>query len=92
MVFADKGYVDDGAYGVQYDLEQFYDPPPKRHGNGQPTSFADGHCEYRKWTDKRTIDMTWANKGDPQPCNQDLYWLQKVIWGKFGFTPSCPPE
>ena len=98
MIFADKGYADNGAYGVLYDsstgynpeVRGFWDVPPKRHGNGQPTSFADGHIEYRKWVDKRTVDYVWA--GNAGPCNQDVFWLQKVIWGGLGYTPTCPPK
>jgi hypothetical protein len=93
MVFGDQGYTSSGAYAIQYDREEFWDPPPKNHG-GQPLSFADGHCEFHKWTDSRTKEINWDNKDDPAfcYCNQDLYWLQKVIWGKLGYEPSCPPE
>jgi len=31
------------------------DPPPVRHGNGTNFSFADGHSEYFKWKDPRTM-------------------------------------
>jgi prepilin-type N-terminal cleavage/methylation domain-containing protein len=97
MVFADKGYSDNGAYGVQSDKEEFYDPPPKLHGYGQPTSFADGHCEYHKWVDSRTKDVDWDHKDDPAlcHCNQDLHWLIRVIWGKLGPSidiSGCPKE
>jgi prepilin-type processing-associated H-X9-DG protein len=93
MVFADQGYSSNGAYAVQYDREQFYDSPPRIHG-GQPLSFADGHAEYHKWVDQRTMEVTWATGRDFAlcHCNQDLYWLQKVIWGQLGYVPSCPPE
>jgi hypothetical protein len=105
MVFADKGYVDGGAYGVigcndggisvnQNPATQgFFDVPPKRHGAGQPTSFADGHCDYRKWVDKRTIDFVWGSTVD-QTCNLDMYWLEKVSWGLlcFPIPDKCRPD
>ena len=93
MVFADQGYASNGAFAVQYDREGFWDAPPIIHG-GLPTSFADGHCEFHKWTDQRTMEVTWDNRNDPAicNCNQDLYWLQKVIWGRLAYEPSCPPE
>ena len=88
MVFADKGYADNGAYGVQANEEAdgFWDVPPTRHGNGQPTSFADGHTEYRKWMDKRTLEFIRQNAEDPSshsgitlasPDNEDIHWLIK---------------
>jgi prepilin-type N-terminal cleavage/methylation domain-containing protein len=93
MVFADQGYASNGAYAVQYAQEAhgWHDPPPKRHGNGQPTSFADGHTEYRKWVDLRTINYNWGDSTD-QSGNQDLYWVQKIVWGKLGYKPSQTPE
>jgi hypothetical protein len=92
MVFADQGYASNGAYAVKYDQEAhgWHDVPPKTHG-GQPTSFADGHCEFHKWVDQRTINYYWADPAD-QTRNQDLYWVQKVVWGQLGYVPSCPPE
>jgi prepilin-type N-terminal cleavage/methylation domain-containing protein len=91
IVFVDIGYAKTGSYGVYYDREKFRDVPAKQHGNGQPASFADGHCEFRKWVDHRTIKYYPEDPTD-QKCNQDLYWLQKVIWGNLGYTPSCTPE
>ncbi|MGA2172625.1 MAG: hypothetical protein ABSG82_06380 [Sedimentisphaerales bacterium] len=94
FVFVDQQYQSNGAFAVQYDKEEFWDTPPMFHGFGMPSSFADGHAEYHQWADQRTKDVTWATRGDPAlcHCNQDLYWLQKVIWGKLGYVPSCPPE
>jgi prepilin-type N-terminal cleavage/methylation domain-containing protein len=85
MVFADQGYSSKGAYAVRYVEARFHDTPPKRHGNGQPSSFADGHCEYRKWVDPRTINNTGMDDPTPQldpTCNQDLIWMQKAVWGR----------
>jgi prepilin-type processing-associated H-X9-DG protein len=92
MVFADQGYQSNGAFAVFYDRESFWDAPPVvYHGYGMPVSFADGHCEFHKWVDQRTATYYWGNPVS-QACNQDLYWLQKVIWGQLGYVHSCPPE
>jgi prepilin-type N-terminal cleavage/methylation domain-containing protein len=97
MVFADQGVASKGAYAVWYSKPLFWDKPPNRHGNGQPLSFADGHCEYRKWVDPRTINNTGPDDTTDQmnpTCNKDLIWLQKVIWGKLGYTlpANCTPD
>ena len=52
-----------------------------RHNDGCNLSFADGHCEYWKWKDPRTIDL--ANlKIEPEDAsenNPDLDRLHKVL-------------
>jgi hypothetical protein len=101
MVFGDLGYASNGAYGVVAGpgganvdpaTRGFWDPPPKRHGQGQPASFVDGHTEYHKWVDKRTWNYYWNDPTD-QTCNQDMYWLQHVVWGQVSFIypAKCPP-
>ncbi len=99
MVFADQGYASTGAYAIQYTKEAFWDTPPMLHGYGQPTSFADGHCEYHKWADSRTKQITWDNHDDPAlcHCNQDLHWIIRAVWGKLSpevmaITADCPKE
>jgi prepilin-type N-terminal cleavage/methylation domain-containing protein/prepilin-type processing-associated H-X9-DG protein len=66
------------------------DPPPVRHGNGTNFSFADGHSEYWKWKDPRTISYGRLEVGSrpDQPGNPDLHRVQKAVWGKLGYTPS----
>ncbi len=68
------------------------DPPPVRHGNGTDFSFADGHSEYWKWKDQRTVDYgTMIVGANPhQPGNPDLHRVQKAVWGKLGYTPTTP--
>jgi prepilin-type processing-associated H-X9-DG protein len=58
-------------------------PPPLRHGKGTTMSFADGHCEYRKWVDSRT------QSGDlscNQDCNKDIFYMQRIVCG--GLNPE----
>ena len=61
-----------------------------RHGNGTNFSFADGHSEYWKWKDPRTISygMMEVGSGPDQKGNEDLYRVQKAVWGKLGYSES----
>jgi prepilin-type processing-associated H-X9-DG protein len=65
------------------DLWKWWDPPPIRHGDGTTFSFADGHSEYYKWEDQRTLDFGFlgqAFSGD-QNGNPDLVKSQIGCWG-----------
>ena len=61
-----------------------------RHDNGTSFSFADGHSEYWKWKDPRTVEYATMTVGaDPhQPGKPDLYQVQEAVWGKLGYTPT----
>jgi len=93
MVFADEGGdVTSESYTAYYNQERWWDVPSWRHSDGMTFSFADGHSEYWKWMDKRTIELA----KDPdythdQLGNQDLYRVQIAIWGKLGYTPTETP-
>jgi len=52
----------------------WWDPPPIRHGDGTTFSFADGHVEYWKWQDHRTIEFGLEMRAfsPPQPDNPDI--------------------
>jgi prepilin-type N-terminal cleavage/methylation domain-containing protein/prepilin-type processing-associated H-X9-DG protein len=61
----------------------WWDPPPIRHGDGTNFAFADGHSEYWKWEDKRTIEFgllmqAWS---EVQENNPDLYKSEVGVWG-----------
>jgi hypothetical protein len=49
-------------------------------------SFADGHSDYHKWEDSRTI--AFGKRIPPtafsenQPGNPDLHWAAVAMWGK----------
>ena len=66
------------------------DPPPVRHGEGTTFSFGDGHSEYWKWKDQRTVDygMMKVGANPSQPGNPDLHKVQNGVWGKLGYTPT----
>jgi len=86
-------FVDDGGTGLSalggwtcYVLEEkWWDPPPIRHGNGTNFSFADGHSDYCKWDDPRTIEF--GKRVPPkafsevQPGNEDIRKSSVGMWG-----------
>ncbi|MDI6448457.1 prepilin-type N-terminal cleavage/methylation domain-containing protein [Anaerobaca lacustris] len=87
-VFLDDGGTCPSALGgwtVYADQWQWWDPPPVRHGDGTNFSFADGHADYRKWSDPRTLEFgkripPTAFSG-AQPDNEDIYWSSVTVWG-----------
>ena len=87
MVFVDEGKISNHAFAVSYIQPEWLDLPPVRHGKGTNVSFADGHSEYWKWTDPRTIELGDQEKGveKTQPGNPDLVRLQKAVWGRLGY-------
>jgi prepilin-type N-terminal cleavage/methylation domain-containing protein/prepilin-type processing-associated H-X9-DG protein len=99
IVFIDEGWVSPDAFAVNYNSEQWFDAPPVRHGDGTNVSFADGHCEYKKWRGTDPIKLgnaalfhsshTWEDRTPKTPEGfQDLYWVQKGTWGRLGYTLS----
>jgi prepilin-type processing-associated H-X9-DG protein len=73
-----SGYPDNPQlYGFTSDLPGMY------HNRACGFSFADGHCEIRKWLDARTTPPL-VRGGDPlgimstaSPHNPDVAWLQE---------------
>lgn len=86
MVFLGECPVTKGSWGVLYSQERWWDPAPVRHGKGSTFSFADGHAEYWKWKDKRTIEYNWEDTS--QPGNEDLHNVQRAVWGRLGYKPG----
>jgi prepilin-type N-terminal cleavage/methylation domain-containing protein/prepilin-type processing-associated H-X9-DG protein len=95
-------FVDDGKcpgtgntsvspWDVGYTVSMWHDKPAVRHSNGTTWSFADGHSEYHKWKDPRTVEL--AN--DPtkydsmcsvsHPDSVDLVWATKGVWGRTSY-------
>jgi len=99
-VFIDEGRLSPNSWGIWYDQERWWDQATARHGDGTNFSFADGHSEYWKWKDPLTIEIAkmdynyWQGTGrfdlslSSTLGNQDLYRVQKAVWGKLGYTPS----
>jgi prepilin-type N-terminal cleavage/methylation domain-containing protein/prepilin-type processing-associated H-X9-DG protein len=80
--------VSKGSWGISCTKEGWFDPPPMRHGKGSAYSFADGHSEYWKWRDKRTIETVYTGEHQIQPGNEDLHRVQRAVWGQLCYTPS----
>jgi prepilin-type N-terminal cleavage/methylation domain-containing protein/prepilin-type processing-associated H-X9-DG protein len=101
-VFLDEGRLSPASWTIWYDQERWWDQITIRHGEGTNFSFADGHSEYWKWQDPRTIEIaemdydSWQSTGrhgslSYSPGNPDLYRVQKSVWGELGYTPSSIP-
>jgi prepilin-type processing-associated H-X9-DG protein len=76
-----------GGWTVWATKWSWWDPPPIRHGDGTTFSFADGHSEYHKWRDPRTLEFgnrvpLVANTGEIQTDNEDIHWSSLVVWGQ----------
>jgi prepilin-type N-terminal cleavage/methylation domain-containing protein len=67
-------------FGVQMVNDSFFNFPNSSHTRGGVVSFADGHTEYHRWRDQRTITAfspAYHNHDDPSPGNQDIVWLRQ---------------
>ena len=87
-VFVDDGGTCPSALGgwtVWATKWQWWDPPPVRHGDGTNFSFADGHVDYHKWKDPRTIEfgkrIPPTATSEVQDGNEDIYWSSITVWG-----------
>jgi prepilin-type processing-associated H-X9-DG protein len=60
--------------------DSFFNFPSSSHNRGGVVSFADGHTEYHRWRDQRTITAYSADyhqHRDSSPNNPDLVWLRQ---------------
>jgi prepilin-type N-terminal cleavage/methylation domain-containing protein/prepilin-type processing-associated H-X9-DG protein len=67
-------------FGVQMVQDYFFNWPNSSHSRGGVVSFADGHVDYHRWRDQRTITAYSADYHDHQdssPRNPDLFWLRE---------------
>jgi prepilin-type N-terminal cleavage/methylation domain-containing protein/prepilin-type processing-associated H-X9-DG protein len=93
LIFIDEGLATPDAYAVQFDRAQWWDQPVTRHGDGTTFGYADGHADYHKWRAGETVKLgrdqtrTWIGSFLPttEEGKADVQWLQKGIWGKFGY-------
>jgi len=66
-------------FGVYMTQDSFFNFPNSSHNRGGVVSFADGHTEYHRWRDQRTIKAYSADyhqHRDYSPNNADLVWLR----------------
>jgi len=105
IVFLDEGRITPDSYATHYQNERWWDPPFVRHGDGTNVSFADGHADYWKYMGAKTLEtgkLAAVSGLDANPLHQmqpiseedfqDLYKMQKAVWGKLGYTPSRAPR
>jgi prepilin-type N-terminal cleavage/methylation domain-containing protein/prepilin-type processing-associated H-X9-DG protein len=82
LTFADA-YADSLCwpyFGVYMTQDSFFNFPNSSHNRGGVISFADGHVDYHRWRDQRTITAYSADyhqHHDSSPSNQDLGWLRE---------------
>jgi len=90
VVFVDDIWMDWCSWSLFYDRESWFNPPPARHSGGTTWGFADGHSEYWKWKDPRTLEYSWdwVITSPYQPGNEDLHRTQRAVWGELGYKPS----
>jgi len=76
--------IDDGSFTVRIPGDVGWIPtywvelPGSRHNGGTVISFADGHSEFKKWTDARTKKSVQRIKYLPaMEENPDAAWLQE---------------
>ncbi len=86
FVFIDQGgdaYNMMGGWTCYVNEGRWWDPPPVYHNDGTNFSFADGHVEYWKWTDPRTVEFGRKRMAgsEPQPDNDDIRRTQIATWG-----------
>lgn len=92
MVFIDEGRVPWDSFAVRCKPLRWWDAPQARHGFGTNFSFADGHVEYWKWTNKKTIEAgelflnnKWVTGGDQSgqysENNEDLERVGRSYFG-----------
>jgi prepilin-type N-terminal cleavage/methylation domain-containing protein/prepilin-type processing-associated H-X9-DG protein len=96
IVFLDEGRLSSNSWTIWYDQERWWDQITARHGDGTNFGLADGHSEYWKWKDPRTLQVAkadyvyWQGTGrngneSRSPGNVDLHRVQQAAWGKLGY-------
>ncbi|MFQ6035047.1 MAG: prepilin-type N-terminal cleavage/methylation domain-containing protein [Sedimentisphaerales bacterium] len=105
IVFLDEGRITPDSYATHYVNERWWDPPFVRHGDGTNVSFVDGHADYWKYRGQKTIETgklaavpgrTASDLHQMVPETeedfQDLYKMQKAVWGRLGYSPRYVPR
>jgi len=66
-------------FGVEMDMDYFFNFPGSSHSRGGVISYADGHAEWHRWEDPRTVTAyspSYHRHHDASALNPDLPWLR----------------
>ena len=90
-VFADVGITFHDSFAVEYLNPKYWSQARlASHAKGTTLSMADGHAEYWRWRGRETVDPKIYLPGDNAPVTEDglydLQRLQRVIWGRLGYS------
>jgi len=67
-------------FGVYMTRDAFFNFPNSSHNRGGVVSFVDGHADYHRWKDQRTVTAyspNYHNHNDASPNNVDVAWLRE---------------
>jgi prepilin-type N-terminal cleavage/methylation domain-containing protein/prepilin-type processing-associated H-X9-DG protein len=67
-------------FGVKMRVDEFFNWPNNEHNRGGVIAYADGHVDYHRWQDPRTLraySPDYHQHGDASPRNADLVWLRQ---------------
>ena len=53
------------------------DLPAIYHNRATAFTFADGHAEFHRWLDGRTLKLKFSKQGQSTPNNHDVLWLME---------------
>jgi prepilin-type processing-associated H-X9-DG protein len=79
-------------FGVEMTSDVFFNWPGASHAHGAVVSFADGHVEWHRWLNARTLNPTSPNfhaHNDSAPVNQDLAWMRARTTVAKPFRPGA---
>jgi len=84
MVFVEENpdSINDGYWAQNLDQPaDWVDCPASYHINSGALSYADGHAEIKKWTDRSVLagDFNGANGFPADPTSTDLPWVQARV-------------
>ena len=68
--------INDGHFVCDPTQLLWVDVPATYHNGSGGLSFADGHCEIKKWRDKNVLSAHASNV-PRDPVSTDLFWLQE---------------
>ena len=70
--------IEDGCFVCAPNSDKWVDIPAGYHGSGSvgSLSFADGHVELKKWTDKN-LPLALYGNSPSDPASRDLSWLKE---------------